>query len=75
MISTHPSDARYFASRQEAREARHQGERVVRLGTFAGGSFGCFPRQKANGLYVGQLTGPGGAGPIPSVVVWMTTAE
>lgn len=75
MITSHPSDARYFGSRREAMRARARGEKVVRLGSFAGGSFGVYPRQKANGLYVGQLVGPGGTGPTPHVTVWMTTAR
>lgn len=75
MISTHPTDARYFASRAAARSAKRSNERVIRLGSFAGGSFGCYPPIKENGLYVGQRVGPGGSGPIPSVVVWMTTAR
>lgn len=74
-ISTHPTDARYFGSRRLAREARRSGETVIRLGTFAGGSFGVYPRQKDNGLYVGQRVGPGGSGPVPHVTVWMTTAR
>ena len=75
MITTHPTDARYFASRAAAVAARRHGEKVIRLGRFAGGSFDCYPPQLANGRYRGQLVGPGGLGPIPSVVVWMTTAE
>jgi hypothetical protein len=75
MISTHPSDATYFASRANARENCKRGQRVIGLGQFAGGSFGVYPRQKSNGLYVGQLVGPGGSGPIPMVHVWMVTSK
>lgn len=74
-ISTHPADARYFASRAAARENCRPGERVIRLGVFQGGSFGCYPPMKGNGLYIGQRVGPGGSGPIPSVTVWMVTAR
>lgn len=70
-ISTHPADARYFRSRAEARKAAGKAQRVVRLGTFAGGSFGVYPPQRGNGLYVGQVPG----GPTPLVCVWMVTAR
>jgi hypothetical protein len=61
----------HFPSRQEAREyAREHGGRVIRLGVFQGGSFGCYPRLTGTGRYVGQLVGPGGLGPIPEVTVW-----
>lgn len=70
-ISTHPASAQYFASRGQARDNCGPGQKIVRLGVFAGGSFGCYPPLKDNGLYVGQSVGPGGSGPIPSVTVWM----
>jgi hypothetical protein len=75
MISTHPTDARYFASRSHAYDQKRSSEKVVRLGSFAGGSFGCYPPILGNGRYAGQKVGPGGYGPIPSVTVWMTTAK
>lgn len=75
MISTHPTDAQYFGSRSAAREAAGRSRRVIRLGTFSGGSFGVYPPQRSNGLYVGQRVGPGGSGPIPLVTVWMVTAK
>lgn len=75
MLTSHPTDARYFASRSAARANCGRGERVIRLGSFSGGSFGCYPKQLENGRYVGQVIGPGGFGPIPSVVVWMVTAK
>jgi hypothetical protein len=74
-ISTHPADARYFSSRSAARRAAGRGDRVIRLGAFQGGSFGCYPRILANGRYVGQRSGPGGYGPIPAITVWMVTAR
>ena len=74
-ISTHPVDAQYFASRSAAKAAAGRTRKVVRLGTFQGGSFGCYPRQLENGRYVGQHVGPGGYGPIPCVTVWMVTAK
>lgn len=74
MLTSHPADARYFPSRAQAKAARKPGERIVRLGSFAGGSFGCYPKQLSNGRYVGQASGPGGLGPIPGVTVWMVTA-
>jgi hypothetical protein len=64
----------YFSSRAEAREFAHQnGGRVERLGTFEGGSFGCYPRVTQTGRYVGQRIGPGGLGPIPRVTIWRMT--
>lgn len=74
-ISTHPSDARYYSSRAAARAARRHGERVIRLGSFQGGSFGCYPRMLDTGRYVGQYAGPGGLGQIPPVTVWMVTSR
>ncbi len=71
MITTHPTDARYFSSRKQARAAKRQSEKIVRLGRFAGGSFGCYPPIKENGLYVGQVPN----GPIPMITVWMTTKK
>lgn len=67
MLTSHPTDARYFRSREAARTAAKHGEKVVKLGAFAGGSFGVYPPQKGNGLYVGQVPN----GPIPLVCVWM----
>lgn len=75
MISTHPTDARYFSSREQARAAASSDEKTIRLGWFQGGSFGCYPKMRHNGLYVGQRVGAGGSGPIPSVCVWMVTAK
>lgn len=74
-VSSHPADARYYASRAAARRAAGRGDRVIRLGTFAGGSFGCYPPVTSTGRYVGQLVGPGGYGPVPHVTVWMVTAR
>lgn len=71
MLTSHPTDARYFASRAAARAACSRNEKIVRLGSFAGGSFGCYPPQKANGIYVGSVAG----GPMPSIIVWMVTAK
>ena len=71
MITSHPTDARYFASRSAARQNCRKGEKVVRLGTFAGGSFGCHAPQKENGVYVGSVPG----GPEPLIIVWMVTAR
>lgn len=71
MITSHPTDARYFASRSAARAACRHGDKVVRLGWFAGGSFGVYPPQKDDGVYVGGVHG----GPMPSIIVWMVTAK
>ena len=75
MLTSHPADARYFGSRSKARAAAKSSEKVIKLGTFAGGSFGVYPPLRRNGLYVGQKVGLGGTGPIPHVTVWMVTAK
>ena len=66
-MTSHPPDARYFASRSAARLAAGAGERVIRLGRFADGSFGCHAPRKPNGQTVG--------GPNAIITVWMTTAQ
>lgn len=70
-LSSHPTDARYFPSRSQARDACRMGERVIRLGCFADGSFGCYGPRKSNGIPVGGTAG----GPAPSIIVWMVTAK
>lgn len=72
-ITSHPGNARYFRSRSLARAACGKGEKVRRLGVFAGGSFGVYPPILGNGRYRGQLRGMGGFGPIPMVTVWMVS--
>jgi len=65
MITTHPSDACYFACRSAARKAAKRGERVIRLGSFARGSFGPYGRTTSSGQPVG--------GPNTLITVWMVT--
>lgn len=45
MITSHPVDARYFGSRAAAQAAAGKSEKVVRLGSFASGSFGVSARR------------------------------
>jgi len=63
MISTLPAQARYFGSRTAAMQDRKHGERVIRLGRFSNGSYGCYARQTSSGQYYG------GANPL--ITVWM----
>lgn len=49
-------------SRREAREAVTTKQTVVRLGTFANGSFGLYAPVKQNGQYIN--------GPNPLITVW-----
>ncbi len=71
MLTSHPTDARYFASRSAARDNCRHGERVIRLGSFAWGSFGCYGPLKPNGIPVGASAG----GAPPNIIVWMVTAK
>jgi hypothetical protein len=71
MISTHPTDARYFPSRAAARANCRRGERVIRLGVYQWGSFGCYGPLRANGIPVGGSA----HGAPPSICVWMVTAK
>ena len=75
MMTSHPTGATYYASRSAARAAAGRGDKVVRLGAFAGGSFGVHPPQLPNGRFRGQRVGSGGFGPVPSVVVWMVAPK
>lgn len=55
-ITSHPADARYFGSRAAAQAAAGQFEKVVRLGTFASGSFGLTSRRGRRVLTVWMVT-------------------
>ena len=62
MITSHPYGTRYHASRERARRDRRRGERVIRLGGFANGSFGLFARLDSRGRTIG--------GPNTGIIVW-----
>jgi hypothetical protein len=62
MLTSHPASTRYYGSRDAAAEACGRGEKVVRLGRFAAGSFGVYPRLRSNGQPVGI--------PTTGVTVW-----
>lgn len=49
---SHPIEITYYRSRKLARLECCHGQKVVRLGLFANGSFGVYARQKSNGQYV-----------------------
>jgi len=53
---------RSYASREKARKSLRPGEKVVRAGVFANGSFGLYAPLRSCGLPVG--------GPNPMITVW-----
>lgn len=58
---------RSYTSRQAARDSLKKGERVVRAGTFANGSFGLYAPLRSCGIPVG--------GPNPLITVWHVVAK
>ena len=63
---SHPTGTRYFASRNAARTSCGRSERVVRLGSFAWGSFGCYGQLTQSGQPVGASVG----GQPPQIIIW-----
>ena len=66
MITSHPVGTQYFPSRAAARANCQSNQRVVRLGCFVWGSFGCYGRLTESGQPVGALAG----GQPPQLIIW-----